>query len=70
MATILQIEPGSEHIAGLGDDAFWVAQAGILFARKGDHGVEFADPDLATDPTNTATRDALVALARTALPNI
>lgn len=70
MATILSIETGSVHIAGLGDDAFWVPQAGILFARKGDHGVQFTDPDLGADSSNTTTRDALVALARTALPNI
>lgn len=70
MATSLSVESGGEHIANLGDDAFWVPQLGMLFARKGDHAVQFTDPDLGTDPTNTGTRDALVALARTALPNI
>jgi hypothetical protein len=70
MATSLSIESGGEHISALGDDAFWVPQLGMLFARKGDHAVQFTDPDLGTDPTNTGTRDALVALARAALPNI
>jgi hypothetical protein len=70
MATTLSIESGGEHVANLGDDAFWVPQLGLLFARKGDHAIQFTDPDLGTDPTNTATRDALVALAQTALPNI
>jgi len=65
MGTILQIEPGSEHVAGLGDDAFWTG-TGILFVRKGDHGIEFLDPEL----TDTASRDALVKLARTALPKL
>jgi hypothetical protein len=70
MATALSVETGSEHIANLGDDAFWVPHLGMLFTRKGDHAVQLTDLDLSTDPTNTATRDALVALARTALPNI
>jgi hypothetical protein len=68
MASMLQIEAGSEHIDGLGDDAFWAGAGGILFVRKGDHAVEFQDPDYsfspATDPTN---RDRMVTLARTAL---
>jgi Protein of unknown function (DUF3558) len=70
MALVLQIEPGGEHIANLGDDAFWVPQAGILFVRKGDHGIEILDADLGVDPSKTATRDALVALVKTALPRI
>jgi hypothetical protein len=65
------IEDGSEHIAGLGDDAFWAGAGGILFVRKGDHGVEFQDPDFVFTPdTNSAPRDALVTLARAALPNL
>jgi hypothetical protein len=70
MAAMLQIEAGSEHIDGLGDDAFWSGAGGILFVRKGDKGVEFQDPDfIFTADSNTAPRDALVTLARTALPN-
>jgi hypothetical protein len=71
MAGMLQIEAGSEHIDGLGDDAFWSGAGGILFVRKGDKGIEFQDPDfIFTADTNTAPRDALVTLARTALPNL
>ncbi len=70
MATVLQIEPGSEHVSGLGDDAFWVASAGILFVRKGDHGLELLDPDSSFGAGGTASRDALVTLARAALPSV
>lgn len=71
MASVLQIEAGSEHIDGLGDDAFWSGAGGILFVRKGDHGLELQDPDFvfspASDPTN---RDLMVTLARTALAGL
>jgi hypothetical protein len=68
MASMLQIEAGSEHVDGLGDDAFWAGVGGILFVRKGDHGAEFQDPDYTFSPdTDTATRDRMVTLARTAL---
>jgi hypothetical protein len=71
MATVLQLESSSEHIAGLGDDAFWTSGTGGLFVRKGDRGIEFSDPDFAlSSDTDTAARDAMVALARTALPNL
>ena len=70
MATVLQIEPGGEHIAGLGDDAFWVAAAGIVFVRKGDHAIELLDPDASFGAGGAASRDALVALARAALPSV
>lgn len=71
MGLMLQAEPGGEHIADLGDDAFWSPLGGLLFVRKGDHGMTFLDPDLGTSsPTDTAGRDALVTLARTALPHL
>lgn len=70
MATVLQIEPGSEHVSGLGDDAFWVASAGILFVRKGDRALELLDPDSSFGAGGAASRDALVTLARAALPSI
>jgi hypothetical protein len=70
MATILQIEPSGEHVTGVGDDAFWVASAGILFVRKGDHGLELLDPDSSFGAGGAASRDALVALARAALPSV
>jgi hypothetical protein len=68
---MLQIETGAEHIAGLGDDAFWVPVAGILFVRKGDHGIEISDSEGALTADIAAARQAaLVALARTALPKL
>lgn len=70
MALMLQAEPAGEHIAGLGDDAFWSQMAGLLFVRKGDHGIAFLDPDLGTVSTDTASRDALEILARAALPKL
>ena len=71
MATNLGLESSSEHIAGLGDDAFWTSGMGGLFVRKGDRGTEFTDPDFAlSSATDTAPRDAMVTLARTALPNL
>jgi hypothetical protein len=71
MALMLEAEPGGEHIAGLGDDAFWSPLGGLLFVRKGDHGMTFIDPDLgASSLTDTSGRDALVTLAQTALPNL
>lgn len=69
MALMTQIEPGSEHIDGLGDDAFWAAAGGILFVRKGDHGVEFIDTGFSF-AGGTAARDAMVTLARTAVPKL
>jgi hypothetical protein len=71
MAVMLEAEPGGEHVAGLGDDAFWSQLGGLLFVRKGDHAMAFLDPDLgSSSSTDTSGRDALVALARTALPNL
>ena len=71
MALMLEAEPGGAHIAGLGTDAFWSQLGGLLFVRKGDHALAFLDPDLgASSATDTSGRDALVALARTALPNL
>jgi hypothetical protein len=71
MALMLQAEPGGEHIASLGDDAFWSQLGGLLFVRKGDHAMAFLDPDLgSSSSTDTSGRDALVALARTALPSL
>jgi hypothetical protein len=71
MAVMLEAEPGGEHVVGLGDDAFWSQLGGLLFVRKGDRALAFLDPDLgASSLTDTSGRDALVALARTALPNL
>lgn len=45
MATLLQLEAGSEHISGLGDDAFW-AGSGILFVRVGDRAFALSSQSL------------------------
>ena len=70
MAPMLQVEAGSEHIPGLGDDAFWAAVGGILFVRKGDHGMEILDPAFSFGAGGTAARDAMITLARTALASL
>jgi hypothetical protein len=71
MAEMLQIEAGSEHIAGLGDDAFWVPVVGILFVRHGDHAMQISDSKGAlTVGSDTSLKAALTTLARTALPKL
>lgn len=71
MAQMLQIETGSEHIAGLGDDAFWVSFAGILFVRVGDHGIELIDAEAVFDTSgSTSVRDALVTLVKSGLAKL
>jgi hypothetical protein len=47
-----------------------VASAGILYVRKGDHAIELLDPDASFGAGGAASRDALVALARAALPSV
>jgi hypothetical protein len=50
MELLLSIEASSEHIAGLGDDAFWSAGT-IIFVRVGDRAFELTSPSL-LDPSN------------------
>lgn len=69
MGLMLQIEPGSDHVAGLGDDAFF-AGGEILFVRQGDHAIEILDADYFGSAVGSAPRDALIALARAALPKL
>jgi hypothetical protein len=67
MASMTQIESGSDHLAGLGDDAFWNGTAGVVFVRKGNRGFSFALPSLAnltSDPS--AIKSKMVTLATTA----
>jgi hypothetical protein len=64
MATPKQVESGSEHLHGLGDDAFWT-EAGIVFVQKSNRGFSISMPSLAL-----ASRDApaaIVTLATAAL---
>lgn len=71
MADMLQIETGSEHIAGLGDDAFWVPVAGILFVRQGDHAMQISDSEGAlTAGSDASLKASLTTLARAALPKL
>jgi hypothetical protein len=57
------IEPGSHHLPGLGDDAFWSA-AGTLFVQKGSRGFTISIPALAL--TNRTVPTAMLTLAKTA----
>jgi hypothetical protein len=67
MATPLGIEDGSDHIDGLGDDAFFNKTAGIVFVRKGDRAFSFTLPSLANLTTDPAAIKAnMVTLAKAA----
>lgn len=73
MSLYLSTEEGSEHIAGLGDDAFWQGAPATFFVRKGDQALVLnVQPWVMTsDPaTDHAHRDSLVTLARIALANL
>jgi hypothetical protein len=67
MATTTQIESGSDHIDGLGDDAFFNKTVGVVFVRKGSRGFSFTLPSLANLTTNPdAIKANMVALAKAA----
>jgi hypothetical protein len=71
MAPYVLVEPDSQHVAGLGDDAFWASTAGFMFVRKGDRAFLLRNPDwVMTPPTDTAHLDSMTTLARAALPNL
>ncbi len=73
MALYLSIEASSEHVAGLGDDAFWQGAAATMFIRQGDQALVLVDQSwvMTSDPTtDNAHRDSLIALARIALANL
>jgi hypothetical protein len=61
------IEAGSEHLAGLGDDAFWAA-GGILFVQKGTRGFTISTPSMAL--TNTSAPKPILTLATDALARL
>ena len=68
MATDTQIESSSEHIDGLGDDAFWNSTLDLVFVRKGDRAYAITSPSFANlvgDPQ--ASKSAMVDLARKVL---
>ncbi len=69
-ATDTQLESSSEHIDGLGDDAFWNATLGMVFVRNGDRAFAVTSPSLANlsaDPQ--ATNPVMVGLAKIVLRN-
>jgi len=71
MALYLNVESSAQHVAGLGDDAFWASTSGFLFVRKGNRAVLFLNQEWVMTPeTDTAHRDSLVTLARAALANL
>ena len=43
MGAAKAIEAGSEHLAALGDDAFW-APGGFMFVQKGSRGFTISTP--------------------------
>lgn len=70
MAPMLQIEPGSDHVARLGEDAYFAGGGQILFVRQGNDAIAILDSDLLGSVIGPAPRDAMIALARTALPEL
>jgi hypothetical protein len=56
-------EPGSQHLPGLDDDAFWTA-AGTAFVQKGSRGFTISIPSLAL--TSPSAPKALLTLAKIA----
>jgi hypothetical protein len=69
MATVLQLEPSAEHIAGLGDDAFWSGGT-ILFVRVGDRGVSLSSTAILDTSNIDAGKAAMTALATKAITNL
>jgi hypothetical protein len=70
MAAMLQIEPGSLHIDGVGTDAFYTKVGGILFARNDDHALSFTDLTVGLNNPGQPPPDALVQLAKTVLAKL
>jgi len=68
LATMTQVEgEGSDHLAGLGDDAFWNKTLGAVYVRKGSRAFSFTLPSLANMTDNPdAIKANMVALATAA----
>jgi hypothetical protein len=64
MVTLLQLEAGSVHLSGLGDDAFW-SGAGILFVRVGDRAFSLSSQSIAL--SGDAAKAGMTLLATHAL---
>jgi hypothetical protein len=58
------IEAGSQHLPGLGDDAFWAA-GGIMFVQKGSRGFTISAPSLVL--TSSSAPTPILTLATAAL---
>jgi hypothetical protein len=70
MATMEQLATSSEHLVGLGDDAFWNPALGAIFVKKGSRAFSFTLPsfaNLTADPA--AVKSKMVTLAQQALTN-
>jgi hypothetical protein len=63
LAAPKDVEGGSEHLPGLGDDAFWSA-SGIVFVQKGSRAFTISVPSLALTSTKAPT--AILTLATVA----
>jgi hypothetical protein len=68
MGMMMQVETGSDHLSGMGDDAFWNATLGTVFVERGSRGFSVALPSLANLSTTPAAEKAnMVTLAQAAL---
>jgi hypothetical protein len=65
---ISALESSSEHIDGLGDDAFWAFTVGMIYVRQGGRSFTMASSLTYGDPA--AWKATMVQLATTALPNL
>jgi hypothetical protein len=67
-ATYTQLESSSEHVDGLGDNAFWNSTLDMVFVQTGDRAFAVTSPSLANlsgDPQ--ASESAMVDLAKIVL---
>lgn len=68
MGLMTQLEPASEHLDGMGDNAFWNPTVGTVFVQKGSRGFSVALPSLANLSTSPAAVKAnMVTLGKAAL---
>ena len=68
MALLKQGEAGSDHLEGLGDDAFWIPAAGTVFIQKGSRAFSVTLPSLQNlTGTPAAVKSRMVDLATAAL---
>ena len=69
--TVQQLESSSEHVDGLGDDAFWNGTIDTVFVRKGERGFTINSASLGakTPDDRDAPKNAMVTLATAAFSN-